>query len=139
MTRITRRMALRSTLAATGALSCAAASAASRVNRHPAHHRPRAKHVIMLYMSGAYSHVDTFDPKIRLIREHDVSIGPELRSAVSGQPTAERFLKAPLWPYRANKRCGTEVSDLFPHLRDQMHEVALIRSMHADHRDHGEA
>jgi len=95
--------------------------------------------VIVLYMSGAYSHVDTFDPKPRLTRDHDVAIGPELRAAVSGQPKAERFLKAPLWKFRPNEHCGTEVSDLFPHIRSVMHEIALIRSMHADHRDHGEA
>ena len=103
------------------------------------HHKPLAKHVIVLYMSGGYSHVDTFDPKPRLIRDHDVSIGNELRAAVSGQPTMDRFLKAPLWRFHPNKRCDTEVSDLFPFMREQMHEVALIRSMHCDHRDHGEA
>lgn len=103
------------------------------------HHAAQAKHVVVLYMSGGYSHVDTFDPKPRLIREHDLSIGPELRAAVSGQPKADRYLKAPLWRFRPNKKCGTEVSDLFPHIREVMHEVALIRSMHADHRDHGEA
>lgn len=106
----------------------------------PKPHIPtRAKHVIVLYMSGGYSHVDTFDPKPRLIRDHDQSIGAELRSAVSGTPKVERFLKAPLWDFHPNRHCGTEVSDLFPHIREQMHEAALIRSMHCDHRDHGEA
>jgi hypothetical protein len=98
------------------------------------HHEPLAKHVIFLYMSGGYSHVDTFDPKPRLLREHDVSIGTDPKNK-----SFERFLKAPLWQFRANRRCGTEVSDLFPHLREVMHEVALIRSMRCDHRDHGEA
>ncbi|QDU01785.1 hypothetical protein V6x_14680 [Gimesia chilikensis] len=101
------------------------------------HHRPRAKHVIMLYMSGGYSHVDTFDPKPELTKRHDQSIGNE--AAVSGQPKVERYLKAPLWKFRPNRECGTEVSDLFPEIRKQMHEVALIRSMNCDHRDHGEA
>ena len=103
------------------------------------HHRPRAKHVIMLYMSGGYSHVDTFDPKPVLTQRHDESIGIESKAAVSGQPKIKRFLKAPLWKFRPNQECGTEVSDLFPHIRRQMHEVALIRSMSCDHRDHGEA
>lgn len=103
------------------------------------HHRPRAKHVIMLYMSGGYSHVDTFDPKPELTKRHDQSIGDENKAAVSGQPKGERFLKAPLWKFRPNRECGTEVSDLFPEIRKQMHEVALIRSMNCDHRDHGEA
>ncbi|MFT5494397.1 MAG: hypothetical protein ACI8V5_004801 [Limisphaerales bacterium] len=103
------------------------------------HVPPRAKHVIVLYMSGGYSHVDTFDPKPRLTRDHDQSIGVEERAAVSGTPKIERFLKAPLWDFKPNRHCGTEVSDLFPFIREQMHEAALIRSMHADHRDHGEA
>ncbi|MEQ8851883.1 DUF1501 domain-containing protein [Gimesia sp.] len=103
------------------------------------HHRPRAKHVIMLYMSGGYSHVDTFDPKPELTKRHDQSIGNENKAAVSSQPKVERYLKAPLWKFRPNRECGTEVSDLFPEIRKQMHEVALIRSMNCDHRDHGEA
>lgn len=103
------------------------------------HHRPHAKHVIMLYMSGGYSHVDTFDPKPELTKRHDQSIGNENKAAVSGQPKVERYLKAPLWKFRPNRECGTEVSDLFPEIRKQMHEVALIRSMNCDHRDHGEA
>jgi hypothetical protein len=98
------------------------------------HHSPRAKHVIVLYMSGGYSHVDTFDPKPRLRRDHDVSIGadPERKDF-------ERFLKGAEWEFRPNPHCGTEVSDLFPHIRGIMHEAALIRSMNCDHRDHGEA
>jgi len=103
------------------------------------HHRPLAKHVIVLYMSGGYSHVDTFDPKPRLTRDHDTPIGPLSVSPGSPQPQGDRYLKAPLWPFRPNPQCGTEVSDLFPHIRGIMHEAALIRSMNCDHRDHGQA
>ena len=132
-----RRDAIRASVgtAAASVLPPAAAVSAPVAPRH----RAAARHVVVLYMSGAYSHVDTFDPKPRLIRDHDVSIGPESRAAVSGQPKADRYLKAPLWRFRPNRNCGTQVSDLFPYLRDTMHEVALIRSMQADHRDHGEA
>jgi len=128
-----RREMLKSALLASGAF------ASSRLTASVPHAEPKAKHVIVLYMSGGYSHVDTFDPKPRLFRDHDQSIGRERKAGVSSQPKVERFLKAPLWAFKPNRRCGTEVSDLFPHLREQMHEVALIRSMHADHRDHGEA
>jgi hypothetical protein len=134
---VTRRNAILTSLGVASASSLANEFAVAA----PAspHFAARAKQVVVLYMSGGYSHVDTFDPKPRLIREHDISIGPELRGAVSGQPAADRYLKAPLWRFRPNEKCGTEVSDLFPELREVMHEVALIRSMHSDHRDHGEA
>ncbi|MBM83208.1 MAG: hypothetical protein CMJ78_21820 [Planctomycetaceae bacterium] len=132
-----RRKFLATSLASSAALTSGSLLAAPKLP--VAHTRPRAKHVIVLYMSGGYSHVDTFDPKPRLTRDHDLPIGAELRAAVSGQPKMERYLKAPLWRFRANSQCGTEVSDIFPHIRGVMHEVALIRSMHCDHRDHGEA
>lgn len=100
----------------------------------PAQYQPQAKHVIVLYMSGGYSHVDTFDPKPRLTRDHDVSIGGDVE-----RPDFERYLKGAEWEFKPNRFCGTEVSDLFPNLREMMHEVALIRSMNCDHSDHGEA
>src|SRR6478609_2498377 len=34
------------------------------------HHAPKAKRVIFLYMPGGPSHVDTFDPKPRLIKDN---------------------------------------------------------------------
>ena len=34
------------------------------------HVNPRAKNVIFLFMDGGVSHVDTFDPKPRLSKEH---------------------------------------------------------------------
>ncbi len=137
----TRRQWMKQSAAIGGGASAWMCSPSLRAMPAPTtvHHAPTAKQVIVLYMSGGYSHVDTFDPKPRLIRDQDQSIGMEARAAVSGQPRTERFLKAPLWQFRPNRQCGTEVSDLFPHIRGQMHEAALIRSMHCDHRDHGEA
>ncbi|MCA9069619.1 MAG: DUF1501 domain-containing protein, partial [Planctomycetaceae bacterium] len=134
---ISRRNVLH-TLAGTG-IGLLGANTICRADAGPrAHHSAKAKHVIVLYMSGGFSHVDTFDPKPRLLREHDVSIGPPI-DAEPNQPKKDRYLKASNWKFRANRQCGTEVSDLFPHMREVMHEVALIRSMHSDHRDHGEA
>jgi len=133
---INRRTLLQAGLGSTASLLLPSIASADLASPH---HRPQAKHVIMLYMSGGYSHVDTFDPKPELTKRHDQSIGDEKKASVSGQPINQRFLKAPLWKFQPNKACGTQVSDLFPHIRDMMHEVALIRSMNSDHRDHGEA
>src|SRR5205814_9911776 len=36
-------------------------------------------------------------------------------------------------------KCGTEVSDLFPHIRECMDDICLIRSMRGDHNDHFQA
>ncbi|MEO2013152.1 MAG: DUF1501 domain-containing protein [Fuerstiella sp.] len=135
--RVSRRNALQSGIGALSLPSMAAVAnssvAATSQSRAP-HFLPKAKHVIVLYMSGGYSHVDTFDPKPRLSHDHDTSIGPEL-----GRADFERYLKAPLWKFRPNQHCSTQVSDLFPHIRDVIHEAAVLRSMSCDHIDHGQA
>ena len=137
---ISRRDAL-GALAGTGIgllASNAGTLAADQTRSIATHHPAKAKHVIVLYMSGGFSHVDTFDPKPRLLRDHDTPIGQPIVPQPN-QPRKDRYLKASNWRFEPNPQCGTEVSDLFPNMRKVMHEVALIRSMHSDHRDHGEA
>jgi len=137
---ISRRDAL-GALAGTGIgllASNAGTLAADQAPSIATHHPAKAKHVIVLYMSGGFSHVDTFDPKPRLLRDHDTPIGQPIVPQPN-QPRKDRYLKASNWRFEPNSQCGTEVSDLFPNMRKVMHEVALIRSMHSDHRDHGEA
>jgi hypothetical protein len=85
------------------------------------HFTPKAKRVIFIYLTGGVSHIDTFDPKPRLIAEH-----------------GKNKLLKPQWDFRPNQLCSTEVSDLFPHLRDMMHEVCLIRSLKSEHTDHAQ-
>lgn len=84
----------------------------------------RAKRVIMIYATGGVSHIDTFDPK----------------SAAKGRDgTGPDKLMGNLFGAAPNRKCGTEVSDLFPHVRETMDEICLVRSMNASHFDHSEA
>jgi hypothetical protein len=92
------------------------------------HFPARAKRVIFMYMSGGVSHMDTFDPKPKL-----------LEAALKPRSPGARPLMRPLWDFKPNPRCGTEVSELFPHVREVMDDVCLIRSMRGDHNDHFQA
>ena len=100
------------------------------------HFTPRAKRVIFLFMTGGVSHVDTFDPKPKLTAD----VGKEVKfdhPEIKDRPGYERiFLKKPQWTFRPDPVTGIEVSDLFPHVRSQMSDIALIRSMHTDHSNH---
>ncbi len=95
------------------------------------HFNGKAKRVIFLYMSGGVSHMDSFDPKPRLMKAAN-----ELKSAK--KPNGPRYL-APLWEFKPGGKCGTEVSDLFPHVRECVDDICVIRSMHGDHTDHFQA
>jgi hypothetical protein len=90
----------------------------------PAHFPAKAKNVIFLFMTGGVSHVDTFDPKPALNNRHD----REYRRG--------RFYKGSGWKFRSYGECGTEVSDLFPHIGGVMDDVCLIRSMTNLNGDH---
>ena len=108
---------------------CAAEDGNASANDNPLapkkpHWDPPAKNVIFIYATGGVSHIDTFDPK-----------SPEKGRDGSGKDKlmGNKFGSA------RNAKCGTEVSDIFPHMREVMDEVCLIRSMNASHFDHSEA
>ncbi|MCG6157531.1 DUF1501 domain-containing protein [Rubinisphaera margarita] len=84
----------------------------------------KAKSVIFIYATGGVSHIDTFDPK-PTGKGRDGSGNDKLMGNIFG---ADR-----------NRECGTEVSNLFPHLRTMMQDICVIRSMKASHFDHSEA
>ena len=71
------------------------------------HFPARAKAVIFLFMSGGVSHVDSFDPKPRLFKDHGKSVKldhPETRNR-SGYE--KLHLKRPQWAFKKRGQCGT--------------------------------
>ncbi len=89
-----------------------------------AHQTPRAKRVIMIYLTGGVSHIDTFDPK---------------PSGKGRDGTGKDGLMGSIFGYRPDPVTGIEVTDIFPHVRSVMSEICLIRSMKSAHFDHSEA
>ncbi len=88
------------------------------------------------YMSGGVSHVDSFDPKPALTRDHGKEIKAD-HPEIKGRPGYERiYLKRPQWDFAPHGQCGTEVSTLFPHMAGCVDDIALIRSMHTSHSNH---
>jgi len=134
--RHSRRAAIRS-LVGGSLLMPAILAELSRAGESPvaplrSHFRPRAKRVIFLFMTGGVSHLDSFDPKPRLVADHG-------RKVPAGLPGGGKFLIAPKRTFRPGGQCGTPVSDLFPKIRECMDDICLVRSMTADHGNHFEA
>ncbi|MDB5350371.1 MAG: hypothetical protein JWN86_1618 [Planctomycetota bacterium] len=100
------------------------------------HLEPRAKRVIFLYMTGGVSHVDTFDPKPKLVADHGKSITVDNWQGKIGQ--FQRYFKKPGWEFRPGGSCGTQISDLFPNVRAMADDLCVIRSMSSDHTNHYE-
>ncbi|MBX7168009.1 MAG: DUF1501 domain-containing protein [Pirellulales bacterium] len=103
----------------------------------PTHFPARAQRVIMLYMTGGVSHVDSWDYKPRLFADAGKTVGVDEFQGRKGNYTM--FLKRPQWEFAPHGECGTEVSSLFPHLAQRVDDLCLIRSLQSDHTNHYEA
>jgi hypothetical protein len=136
----TRRIALRSmvggSLLMPGVLSqlLAADTPPDPLAPKKPHYAPKAKRVIFLFSTGGVSHMDTFDPKPKLFAADGKTLG-----VGGGLSLEKRPLVKPMWQYKPGGKCGTMVSDLFPHIRDRMDDICLIRSMTTDNNEHFQA
>jgi len=106
------------------------------VASHPTHFAAKAKSVIFLFMDGGVSQVDTFDPKPRLARENGQKIKMDVPATQFDNVGS--VLKSP-WEFRNRGKSGIPVSSLFPHVGDCVDDLAIIRSMVADHSEHTNA
>ena len=114
----------------------APAKAANPLAPRLPHFPAKAKRVIFIFMHGGPSQVDTFDPKPLLIRDHGKPYSGPRPRVVFAQ--TGNLLKSP-WEFKHYGQCGTEVSDLFPHVGSCVDDLCVIRSIHADNTAHGGA
>jgi hypothetical protein len=100
----------------------------------PGHFQAKAKHLIVVFLSGGVSHVDTFDYKPRLKTDHGKVVpSVDLRGA-SRQP----LLGSP-FKFTAQGQSGLMISELFPHLGSVADDLCVIRTMHTDIVEHFQA
>jgi hypothetical protein len=102
------------------------------------HFAPKAKACIFIFMEGAPSQIDLFDPKPKL-NELDGEKLPEsltknVRFAFIQKESA--VLMGSSRKFQRYGQCGMELSDLLPHLGTCADDLALIRSMHTEQFNH---
>ncbi len=140
----TRRELLQQSATGFGALALASllaeqptsALAAGLGAPRPPHFAPRAKRVLFLFMKGGPSHVDTFDPKPLLDRDHGKPLPfpkPRVQFAATGN-----LLKSP-WSFRQYGQSGIPVSELFPHVALHVDDLCVVNSLHGTNPAHGGA
>ena len=96
------------------------------------HFAPKAKRVIFLFMNGAPSHVDTFDPKPALERY----AGEKPPKDDKGRkPRGAGYMPSP-FKFQAHGESGVVMSELFPKLSGCADDLCVIRSMHTDVPNH---
>lgn len=101
------------------------------------HFAPKAKRVIFLFMHGGPSSIDTFDPKPYL-DQHDGVPLPIKQPLAFAAGKAGPMMKSP-WAFKQSGQSGLPVSDLFPHVRECVDDLCVVRSMVGEGVDHGAA
>jgi hypothetical protein len=96
------------------------------------HFALRARRVVFLCMEGAPSHVDTFDPKPRLVVDNGRSV-PGAPGRAGGKLLASPFR------FRPHGASGLEISELFPLVARHADRLRLLRGMHTDLPNHAQA
>jgi hypothetical protein len=97
----------------------------------------RAKNIVVIFCSGALSHVDAWDYKPELIRRHDQPLpGTDKLVTFQGE---NGNLTAPLWQFKARGQSGKMISDMLPNLAELADDLCFIHSMTAKSNTHGPA
>ncbi len=126
---------------------CASASTAGdpHINGLPGlpHFAPKAKRVICLFQSGRPSHLDLLDPKPEPEREFDkdrpasIRRGQRITGMVASQ--SRRACPPSRFKFSRHGKCGTEVSELLPHIGGIADEICVLRSVHTEAINHDPA
>ncbi len=98
------------------------------------HFPAKAKRCVFLFMNGAPSHIDTFDPKPELDKRDGTPYKGPLTVGSNSRPVGY-LMKSP-FPFRQHGQSGLPISSLFPHTSAFADELCVIRSMYTDTAAH---
>jgi hypothetical protein len=90
------------------------------------HFPAKAKHLIVFFMTGGFSHLDTFDYKPKLQEDHD-------------KPFGKRKILASPYKFQPYGECGKMVSELFSHVGSTVDDLCFLHTVHGDSGGHSAA
>ncbi|MBX3746570.1 MAG: DUF1501 domain-containing protein [Verrucomicrobiae bacterium] len=126
----------------TGSLGGRAAWATAVAPRNPLAPRPphypgKARAVIHLFMAGAPSQLDLFDPKPELAKLEGKPLPP---SVIMGQRYAfirpDAAVLGPQFKFQQHGGAGTTLSEMLPHLATVVDDICVVRSCRTDQFNH---
>jgi hypothetical protein len=137
---ITRRDALRTMGCGFGYLSLAGLVGGSLARAEASKDRaswmitdkPKAKHVIFLFMNGGLSQIDSFDYKPTLEKYHGQPMpGGDLQH----ERKTGNLMKSP-FKFKKYGKSGIEVSEIFPNLGECVDDMCIVKSVFTEIPNH---
>ncbi len=100
----------------------------------PPQFAPQATAMISLFQHGGPSHVDLLDPKPELTACDGQEYGGEVVFSFVNR-ASKKLLGSP-WKFTPRGTCGTEISELLPHVSEIADDICVLRSMHTGANGH---
>lgn len=140
-TEMMRRAFLRGAGSGLGAMAMASMLAEAAAVHDPTvpkkpHHAPKAKAVIFLFMEGAPSHIDLFDPKPELNKLHGQPMPASFGKPITAMGTGGNSLMGSPRQWKQHGQSGIWVSELYPHIAKHVDKMAVLRSCQSDGLNH---
>jgi hypothetical protein len=117
-------------LLASHGLLAAETSATNPLAPRQAHFTPKATSIIWLFMEGAPSAVDMFDPKPELTKRDGQKIDIDV---FNGNPGP--LMKSP-FQFKQHGQSGAWVCEKYPNVARHVDDFAFIKSLHSESNDH---
>ncbi len=99
------------------------------------HFDAKAKNVVVIFCSGACSHVDTFEFKPELLKRHGQPM-PGAQGLKTFQGDQGNLTRSP-WDFHPRGQSGKMVSDLVPMLGEMADEMCFVHSLTGKTNTHG--
>ena len=118
-----------------GALAFNGLTGPAQAVAQPSTLQPRAKHVILCYMHGGVSQVDSFDPKPRLTSEHGKPMPMKIERTqfnLNGDIFGSPF------PFTQHGESGLPISTMFSNVAECADDLAVVRSMTSTVNEHSQ-
>jgi len=113
------------------------ARAANPLAASAAHHAPRAKRMIFIFLAGGPSQGDLFAPKEYITAHHGEAIESPVGDDGQIRVGVAQFLPmAPVAPVQPRGESGLMMSDLLPQLSTVADDLCLLRAVVADNKAH---
>ena len=101
----------------------------------PTHFPAKAKNVLVIFCSGACSHLDTFDYKPELIKRDGQPL-PSGEKLISFQGENGNLTKSP-YAFKPRGQSGKMISELLPRLGDLADDMCFVHSVTSKTNTHG--
>lgn len=98
---------------------------------------PKAKRVLQIFCPGAASHMDLWEHKPELAKQHGKPL-PGAEDFLSFQGKNGNLMKSP-WSFVPCGESGKEITSLMPHMAKHVDDIAFWHALHSKSNTHGPA